>query len=753
MVTRLKLVLVAGLLVGCGLCGWWLFSPALESGKPALPPVGEHYEPGTSLDNSGFALVMQYLQRWQDPTSLEEIRAAYDRIGYRTIDRLNPILEQPGTSDDERIQTLVAKAQMFMYEGEAPKAYEELLKALPLAEASPSLTRKWLYRIIYFQGIASLRRGEDENCLNCRGEGACIFPLRPTAIHTNPRGSRQAIQHFMEYLHQFPEDLGARWLLNLAHMTLGEHPHKVPPDFLLSFERFGTEADIGRFKDIADLVGVNRFNQAGGAIMDDFDNDGLLDLLVSSFDSAQVLGYYRNKGDGTFEERAAAAGLAGQYGGLVLVQADYNNDGLLDVFIPRGAWYKFPMRPTLLQNQGGGNFKDVTRDAGLMDPVNSNCAVWVDYDNDGFVDLFVANETGPNRLYHNRGTGTFEEVAGRAGLTAHNWFYKGAAWFDYDNDGFPDVFLNALDTTAQLFHNNRDGTFTDVTVAMGIHGPRGGFACWAFDYDNDGWLDLFATCYQHDLNEMVPGMHRRRLPDGQDVTRLYRNVGGKKFQDVSDAMGVNKVFATMGCNFADFDNDGYLDFYLGTGDPFLSTLVPNRMFKNLGGKRFADITATSGTGHLQKGHGVACGDWDRDGDVDLFMVLGGAIPGDRFHNALFQNPGQGNNWLSLKLNGRKSNRAALGARIKIVTGGDRPLTVQRHISSGGSFGANPLQTTIGLGKSLSIATLEITWPTSGTTQVFRDVGVNQAIEITELEQDYRQRTWPRIPAPERPAVQ
>ena len=144
-------------------------------------------------------------------------------------------------------------------------------------------------------------------------------------------------------------------------------------------------------------------------------------------------------------------------------------------------------------------------------------------------------------------------------------------------------------------------------------------------------------------------------------TRLYRNLGGKRFQDVSKETGVDKVFATMGSNFADFDNDGYLDFYLATGEPSFATLVPNRMFKNVAGQRFAEITTTAGTGHLQKGHGVACGDWDRDGNVDLFVETGGAVPGDRYHNVLFQNPGHGNNWLTVKLVGQKTNRAAIGA--------------------------------------------------------------------------------------------
>jgi hypothetical protein len=203
----------------------------------------------------------------------------------------------------------------------------------------------------------------------------------------------------------------------------------------------------------------------------------------------------------------------------------------------------------------------------------------------------------------------------------------------------------------------------------------------------------------------------------------------------------------MGSNFGDFDNDGYLDFYLGTGAPNLATLVPNRMFKNVAGKRFAEITASSGTGHLQKGHGVACGDWRRTGNLDIFIEMGGAINGDKYHNILFQNPGQGNHWLTVKLVGKKTNRAAIGARIKVVTAGEKPLTVHRHVSSGSSFGANPLQQTIGLAKADRVATLEIMWPTSGTKQIFRDIAGDQAIEITEFAEDYRRLNWTALPSP------
>jgi len=705
------------------------------------------YQPRMFVDSSGYGAATARLKVWQDPTSLEQIRDAFVNLGPRNIAGVDQYLISGAHPAFDRLEALMFKTSMLMYEGQPEQAYQVLEQARSLMKSSPAVEERFLYTIIFFQGVAAMRRGENENCLECRGDGACIFPISPTAVHTKPAGSRLAIQHFTEYLEKFPDDLGVRWLLNLAYMTLGEHPRQVPPEYLITLDGFGTEFDIGRFRDVAHLVGVNRFNQAGGAIMDDFDNDGLLDLVVTTFDPTQAMAYYRNKGDGTFEDRTKAAGLSQQLGGLNCVQTDYNNDGFLDIFIPRGAWLPHPMRPSLLRNNGNGTFTDVTSTAGLMDPVNSICGTWADFDNDGFLDLFVCNETGPNRLYRNRGDGTFEEVAAKAGVQGKLLYCKGAAWLDYDNDGYPDLFLNYLGSSPQLFHNNRDGTFTDVTLEMGITGPRTGFSCWAFDFDNDGWLDIFTTCYERTLEDIVRDMQGKPITAGMGVTRLYRNLGGKKFEDVSKEMGVDKVFATMGSNFADFDNDGYLDFYLATGEPPLTTLVPNRMFKNVAGKRFAEITTTSRTGHLQKGHGVACGDWDRDGNVDLFIEVGGATPGDRYHNVLFQNPGQGNHWLEVKLIGKKTNRAAIGARIKAVTAGDNPLTVHRHVSSGSSFGANPLQQHIGLGKADTVATLEIYWPTSGTTQVFHDISANQAIEVTEFAKDFRKLNWTPVPVP------
>jgi len=699
------------------------------------------------MDTSGVSALPNVLRGWKPDASLEEISKDWYRVGYRGVEFIDGKLAKADRSKGEEIEALFMKAAFLNSEGEAEKSYQVLERLRSIVLSKDRFAVPALGDVMFFQGVAALRRGENDNCIMCRGESSCIIPISPAAVHTNPTGSRLAIKHFTEYLKQYPDDLECRWLLNVAHMTLGEYPDKVDPKYRLNLDHFfHSEFDIGRFRDVGHLVGVNRYNQAGGAIMEDLDNDGLLDLVVSSLDPTQPMSYYRNKGDGTFEDRSKEAGVTDQLGGMVCYQADYDNDGHMDVYIARGAWLNWPIRPTLLRNNGAGGFTDVTKEAGLLDPLNSIAAAWADYDNDGWVDLFVGCEKQDQHLYHNKGNGTFEEVAEKAGVRGEPpRLCKGCTWIDFDNDGYPDLFLNHLDNTGILYRNNRDGTFTDVTSSMDIDGPYHGFSCWAWDYDNDGWLDIFATCYDRTVADVVLGMMGQ--PHSRHSNRLFRNLNGNGFENVTRQTGLDLVFATMGSNYGDFDNDGFLDMYLGTGDPNLATLVPNRMFKNVGGERFAEITASSGTGNLQKGHGVACGDWDRDGDVDLFVEMGGTVSGDKYHNILFQNPGQGNHWLTVKLVGKKTNRAAIGARIKLVTAGEKPLTVQRHVSSGSSFGGNPLQQTLGLATAQRVARLEIHWPASKTTQVFRDIAVDQAIEITEFAESYRPLDWKPTPQP------
>jgi hypothetical protein len=720
---------------------------ASQSAAESRSPDRLRAFPRANIDTSGYSLVMNDIT-WRHDASLEEVAKAWKSSTHKITSQLDRRLQSVEKGSEEEAMLLKSKCLCLMSEGKADEAYDLLSDFRKVLDNSNVTGREeWLTTIIYFQGIAALRRGENENCVMCRGESSCILPISKAAIHQQPEGSRLAIRHFSEYLEIFPSDLEVKWLLNLAHMTLGEHPDKVDPRYLISIDKFvNSEFDIGVFRDIGHKIGVNRFNQAGGALMDDFDNDGLLDLAVTGFDPTQQMSLYRNNGRGKFEEITEKAGAARQLGGLTLVQTDYNNDGALDIFIPRGAWVTRPIRPTLLRNDGDFHFTDVTDEAGLSDSLNSNCAEWADYDNDGWIDLFICSERSESRLYRNLGNGKFENVAEKAGVAGSpKWFTKGCTWIDFNNDDYPDLFVNNLNDRPQLYRNNRDGTFLNATDQMGITGPDTGFSCWTWDFNNDGWLDIFASCYGRTLETLVQDLTGE--PHEMRTSKLFLNRQGERFEDVSSQCGLDRVFAAMGSNYGDFDNDGFLDMYLGTGEPSYSTLVPNRMFKNVAGKRFAEITGTARVGHLQKGHGVACGDWDRDGNVDIFIQMGGAVDGDKYHNVMFQNPGHENAWIAVKLVGSQTNRAGLGARIKIVTDGEQPLTVHRHISPGSSFGSNPLTQTIGLGGAAKIQSLEVHWPTSGKTQVFHDLDVRQSIEITEFSDTVKTREWTAVAVP------
>jgi hypothetical protein len=748
---RGRLLAAAAVLVAGAACAVLALRPGPE---PTPEPVASARDP--DFDDSGYSTAQRFVPPVRDPFSLGHVRDCFQDVGRRGIELLRRRLAGDQATPEQRVEMLVTIAQLDLYEGDFVAACAQLDEVRALVEADRPRFQKGLPTLIFLQGIAALRRGEAENCVECACEGSCIFPLGPQAVHRKREGSRQAVRYFTEYLQNWPDDVGVRWLLNLAYMTLGEYPERVPEPYRIPLDPFRSEVDVGRFVDIAPRLGLNRLNMAGGAVLDDFDNDGLLDLVVTTMDEAGPMAFYRNKGDGTFEDRTREAGLEKQLGGLYCVQTDYNNDGRLDLYVPRGAWKKTAMRHSLLRNNGNGTFTDVTREAGLLTVVPSQVACWADYDNDGWLDLFVGGEPGRfgstellprSGLYRNKGDGTFEEVARAAGVANEGLWCKGACWGDFDGDGYPDLFVANQDGPCRLFRNNRNGTFTDVAARLGVNRPRQAFSCWFFDYDNDGWPDLFVASYSlsASLDEVIKS--HLGLPFQGETCRLYRNLQGRRFEDVTEAVGLNLVLNPMGSNFVDVDNDGFLDFYLGTGSPKYSMLVPNRLFKNVGGKRFVDVTTSSGTGHLQKGHAVACGDWDRDGNVDIFEQLGGATPGDRFRNVLFQNPGHDNHWLTIKLVGKKTNRPAIGARIQATVPGEPPQSFYRHVCSGSSFGANPLQQTVGLGKARKVARLEIYWPTSNTRQVFRDVPVDQAIEITEFAPEYRPLNWTRVPVP------
>ncbi len=621
-----------------------------------------------------------------------------------------------------------ALAKELLFAGETAQAidlFEQIRELIhqPGARPDPFIVE----RLNRFIAIAYLRLGEQENCIANHGPGACILPIAEPFQHRLRRGSERAIQELMQLIEKDPQ-LDLIWLLNLAWMTLGGYPDQVPEQLRIPPAVFASEYPLPRFPDIAANLGLDLLTAAGGAILEDFDQDGFLDLMASAWGLSDPLRTFHNNGDGTFSEWTAKAGLTGQLGGLNLNQTDFNNDGFADVLVLRGAWLgKAGEIPnSLLKNNGDGTFKDVTIEAGLLSLHPTQAGAWADFDQDGWLDLFIGNESkedyrAPCELYHNRGDGTFEEIAAAVGLNVVG-FVKGAAWGDFNNDGRPDLYLSRHKETNLLFRNEgpqAGGTaatawrFTEVGAAAGVTEPLQSFPTWFWDYDNDGWEDLFVASGSGLTLESLPIVAADYLgrPNPGETPRLFHNRGDGTFADVTRETRLNKVLLAMGSNFGDLDNDGFLDAYLGTGEPSLATLVPNRMFRNADGKVFQDVTTAGGFGHLQKGHGVAFGDLDNDGDEDIYAVIGGAFSGDVYQNVLFHNPGSPHAWVNLQLRGTRSNRLAIGARIKVLVAtptGERAIF--RTVGSGGSFGASSLQQEIGLGDATSIVRVEVTWP-------------------------------------------
>jgi tetratricopeptide (TPR) repeat protein len=698
----------------------------------------------SSLDVGGLGVADQVFTAFQKPEGwdrdLHQICKIRKQSHAEAIVQLQHALataEAEGTDQsqpDKMIAAHMSLAQLYAFDGEMEKEIQQQKLALVIARKYLPEGTPLIYQVI---GTAYLHYSEMENdTYHSKGNQGIWPPPVANESYAQQEESKLAIQYFSKYLEVQPDDYQTRWLLNVAYSTLGEYPDKVPPALLIPLSDFESAQNIGRFKDIAATAGTNAFLEAGGVVVDDFDNDGLLDIVASSTDVCDALHFYHNNGDGTFSDRTVQAGLADQLGGLNLVQVDYNNDGCMDLLVLRGGW-EFPMRKSLLRNNCNGTFTDVTDQSGLGATVTeTNSAVWADIDNDGYLDLFIANEKSPSQLFRNRGDGTFEDISHAAGIdqTAYS---KGVTAADYDNDGYVDFYVSNLDGPNYLYHNNLDNTFTEIAKQAGVQAPGTGFATWFFDYDNDGWPDLFVTSYpSFSPDEVVRSyMH---LPTHVDTMKLYRNNRNGTFEDVTTQVGLDRVFIPMGSNFGDVDNDGFLDIYLGPGQPSFGAILPHELLRNDGGKKFVDITASSGTGDMHKGHGISFADLFRTGHEDIVANFGGAIPSDRHSLRLFENPGNDNDWITMRLVGVKSNRAAVGARVKVTVENDGNTTrsIYRTVGYGSSFGGNPMEQHIGLGHGARITDIDIWWPASNTRQHFTNVPKDQYIQVNELANDY-----------------
>jgi len=657
---------------------------------------------------------------------------------------VDSLLSKPGNENNPNL--LAMKASLSVKVGkeiQAVQTYETLVNRMDFMSINT---------IMPDIGIAYMRLGERANCMLNHNGSSCIFPIKDGGVHTIKTGSTKAIQVYEAILKSRPDDLESKWLLNIAFMTLGGYPKDVPKEFLIPGLDSDTGVKVKPFTDMAADLGLNVNGRAGGVIVDDFNNDGYLDIVTSGWDLDDPMHYFQNNKNGTFTDVTEQSGLKSITGGLNIQQTDYNNDGFKDIFVLRGAWNTlgFGNQPSsLLRNNGDGTFTDVTIQSGLYFLHPTQAAVWADFNNDGWLDVFIGaenpfgfDEGGIHKcmLYINNHDGTFTDIAGKAHCDVMS-YVKGVTSADFDHDGWADIFISTMDGRKYLLKNKGvkggDVDFEDVTEKLGIsQNTSSTFTTWFYDYNNDGWADILVDDYGNRGKSLGYYAAAEALgtpvPDAGNVY-LYRNNHDGTFTNVSKETGLDKVVFSMGANFGDIDNDGYLDMYFGTGNPDFKSLVPNKMFKNIDGKRFADVTISSRTGNLQKGHGVAFADIRNTGIQDIYAEIGGAYKGDSYTNSLYVNPGQNNNnWISLKLEGVKANAAAIGSHIKLsITENGVKRNIYKDVNSGGSFGSSPLQQEIGIGRAKSIDEIEIDWAGSHTIQHFKNVTPNQYLHITE----------------------
>ncbi|MEO6038678.1 MAG: CRTAC1 family protein [Saprospiraceae bacterium] len=662
--------------------------------------------------------------------------------------RLTAVEAQLASNKDpnQQLNLAVKKANILLEIGEEAQAVALFEKLYDFVKTVPS-SRQQLAPLL---GMAYMRLAERTNCTVHHSSDACIMPIRGNGIHQDKAPSRKAVAIFETILKESPDDLNVRWLLNIAYMTLGEYPQKVPKAWLIPGLDAAGSNPVKPFTEIAGELGIDVKNRAGGSIVEDFNNDGYLDIVTSAWGLDDPMHFFKNNGDGTFTDASRESGLSTYMGGLNMLQADYNNDGNMDIFLLRGAWQGisgFGEQPnSLLRNNGNGTFTDVTIDAGMLTYRPTQTGTWNDFNHDGWLDLFVGNETNdpakpyPCEFYINNQDGTFTNIVSPTNMNLAV-FVKGASSGDYDNDGWPDIFLSCLSGEKILLRNlgvpGKMPAFENASEKSGFAKEHSStFPGFFFDYDNDGWLDVFFCNYDFDRPLSYYAAKEALHPSNDRTGKIsiYHNNQDGTYKNVSAQMHLNQTVFAMGSNFGDIDNDGWLDLYLATGNPAYQSLVPNKLYHNLGGKDFVDVTVSARVGNLQKGHAVSFADLNNNGDQDIYVDLGGAFKGDAYHASLYLNPGQNtdNNWICLKLEGTKSNRCAIGAKLKVKfheNGVER--MVYREVNSGGSFGCSPLRREIGIGKAAVIDEITIVWPASGITQVLTNVKPNQFIKVKE----------------------
>ncbi len=496
----------------------------------------------------------------------------------------------------------------------------------------------------------------------------------------------------------------------------------------------------------AERLGSLLEGTGSGCVWFDYDNDGRADLYVVSGKPledgmhpyplkkkpavAPHNHLYHNNGDGTFTDVTEHAGVAGNIFGTGAIAADFDNDGFVDLLVTGYG------RVILYRNRGDGTFEDVTAKAGIKVDGWSVGAAWLDYDRDGCVDLLVGryvkfdpnnrtyyaadNYPGPldysadtSRLYHNNCDGTFTDVSDKSGIGKYKGRAMGVTAGDYDGDGYPDIYVANDKTENFLFHNKHDGTFEEVAGDLGVAYGQNGESTSAMgpvfaDVAGDGRLDLWVTDSKYN--------------------RLMRNTGANGFEDIGPGSGISQAtaqYTSWGTGIYDFDNDGWLDILIFHGGLIHQIPQEQSLFRGLGNGKFADVSRAAGAALDVKSvaRGACFADYDNDGLVDAFVVNLGQR-GMLLHNVTQNN----NHWLSVKLEGKKSNRDGIGARLELIAGGRRQLA--ERAAGSGYLSQDEGRIHFGLGASAKADKLIIHWP-SGRDQVLENLAVDRVLTVKE----------------------
>lgn len=533
--------------------------------------------------------------------------------------------------------------------------------------------------------------------------------------------------------------LEAKWNLRVATRLAGQPLESIDPKYRLPLDPgIPPKFPVPKFENVAKQAGVDEMSKARSSAWRDVNGDGWVDLFAAGESSTHAM--WMNNRDGTFRKVSEEAGVANPEGGWATLWVDYDNDGDGDLLVTRDSW-QGPALNYLYRNNGDGTYTDVAVDAGIEGVGDTFCGSWADYNNDGWVDLYVGNGLSrggaPNNLYRSNGDGTFTDVAVHAGVDDGIQPTVGVVWGDYDNDGWIDLYVSNYGTGQGLYRNLGNGRFENVAIEAGVVRPTKGFTTFFFDYNNDTWLDLFVVCWSDQMDDVILSMGTGKPTRIWNRPVLYENNKDGTFTDVTFEAGIARSYGTMSTIYGDFNNDGWADIYMGNGGPPMERFEPDGLFMNNGDGTFSNIAEAAGTDNIRKGHGATFADYDKDGDLDIYAPQGGAggNPGDAQRNALYRNPGNAYHWVSFRAIGGmgrtadgKVNRDGIGTKMTVKVGG---RTLHAHVSGGEGFAVtNPLPRWFGLSEHTVVDTLEVLWPT-GVRKIYTNIEGDREYEVYE----------------------